>query len=200
MGPFIAFALARRIAGSERFQQRIGAARGRGSDVVEPVDGELVVAPESTVLRIKLLRVLVVLIGLSVAAWIGGLLVARRLTIGDEDSDEFQLAIIMGGKESHSHAAHLKSATAITCLGGMALDLREATLDASGASLELRTTIGGIEVRVPQSWAVEVDQETVGEALEVDVTSPEDLPEDAPKLRIHAVTRMGGGLITARKD
>jgi len=64
----------------------------------------------------------------------------------------------------------------------------------------LRTTMGGIEVRVPQSWAVEVDQETLGEALEVDVTSPEDLPEDAPRLRIHAVTRMGGGLITARKD
>jgi hypothetical protein len=196
----IAFALARRISESERFQEKIRAARGRGSDVAEQVDGELVVAPEGTVLRIKLLRVLVVLIGLSVAAWIGGLLVARRLTIGDEDSDEFQLAIIMGGKESHSHAAHLKSATVITCLGGMALDLREATLDASGASRELRTTIGGIEVRVPQSWAVEVDQETVGEALEVDVTSPEDLPEDAPKLRIHAVTRMGGGLITARKD
>ena len=40
----------------------------------------------------------------------------------------------------------------------------------------------------------------LGEALEVDVTAPEDLPEDAPKLRIHAVTRMGGGLITAMKD
>jgi hypothetical protein len=200
MGPLIAFALARRIVGSQRFQERIRAARGRGSDVVEPVDGELIVAPEGTILRIKLLRPLVVLVGVSVAAWITGLLVARRLTIGDEDSDEFQLAVIMGGKESHSRAAHLKSATVITCLGGMALDLREATLDPSGASLELRTTMGGIEVRVPQSWAVEVDQETLGEALKVDVNSPEDLPEDAPELRIHAVTRMGGGLITARKD
>jgi hypothetical protein len=201
MGPFIAFALARRIFGSERFQERFRAARGRGSDAVEPDDSELVVlAQEGTILRIRLLRGLVVLVGLSVAAWITGLLVARRLTIGDEDSDEFQLAIIMAGKEFHSHAAHLKSATAITCLGGMALDLREATLDPNGASLELRTTMGGIEVRVPRSWAVEVDQETLGEALEVDVTSPEDLPEDAPKLRIHAVTRMGGGLITARKD
>jgi hypothetical protein len=200
MGPFIAIALARRIFGSERFQERFRAARGRGSAVAGPDDGELVLAQEGTILRTKLLQALVVVIGLSVAAWIGGLLVARRLTIGDEDSDEFQLAIIMGGKESHSRAAHLKSATAITCLGGMALDLREATLDPSGASLELRTTMAGIEVRVPQSWAVEVEQETVGGALEVDVTSPEDLPEDAPKLRIHAVTRMGGGLITARKD
>jgi len=200
MGPFIAFALARRVFGSERFQKRVGAARGRGSDVVGPDDGELVLAQEGTILRIKLLQALVVLVGLSVAAWITGLLVARRLTYGDEDSEDFQLATVMGGKQFASRAVHLKSATAITCLGGMALDLREATLDPGGASLELQTTMGGIEVRVPQSWAVEVDQETLGEALEVDVTSPEDLPEDAPRLRIHAVTKMGGGLITARKD
>ena len=200
MGPFIAFALARRIFGSETFQRRFRAGRGSSGDVEESDDGELVLAEEGTILRIKLLQALVVLVGISVAAWISGLLVARRLTIGDEDSDEVQLAIIMGGKEFHSRAVHLKSATAITCLGGMALDLREAALDPSGANLELRTTMGGIEVRVPQSWAVEVDQETVGEALEVDVTSPDDLPEDAPRLRIHAVTRMGGGLITAKKD
>jgi hypothetical protein len=200
MAPFIALALARRIFRSESFRQRVRAARGQGSDLMGPDDGELVLAQEGMTLRIKLLRALVVFVGLSVAAWIMGLLVAQRLTHGDEDSDEFQLAVVMGGKEFGSRAAHLKSATAITCLGGLALDLREATLDPDGASLELMTTMGGIEVRVPRSWAVEVDQETLGEALEVDVTAPEDLPEDAPKLRIHSVTRMGGGLITAMKD
>jgi len=200
MGPFIAFTLARRISGSESFRKRVRAARGCDKGMVESDHGEAVLAPEGTILRIKLLRVLVVFVGLSVAAWITGLLVAQRLTYGAEDSDEFQSAVIMGGKESRSRAPQLKSATAITCLGGMALDLREATLDPSGASLELRTTMGGIEVRVPPSWAVEVDQETLGGALEVDVTSQDDLPEDAPKLHIHAVTRMGGGLITARRD
>jgi len=106
----------------------------------------------------------------------------------------------MGGKEFHSHAAHLKSGTAITALAGLALDLREATLDPAGASLELQTAMGGIEVRVPQHWVVEVDQEAVVGALEVDVTAPEELPDDAPKLHIHAVTRAAGGVITARTD
>jgi len=57
--------------------------------------------------------------------------------------------------------------------------------------------MGGLEVDVPEGWAVEVDQETLqwGQ-FDVDVTSPEDLPEDAPKLRIHSLMRMGGGLIT----
>ncbi len=202
MGTTFAFALARRIVRSQRFREGVEAAfvRGRGGDLAE-VDGVAeAYEGQGTTVRSRLVWALVVFVGLSVAGWITGLLIARRLTKGDESSDEFRVAAIMGGKEFHSHASHLKSGTAITSLGGMELDLREATLDPTGASLELRTTMGGIEVRVPQHWVVEVDQETVGGALEVDVPLPEELPDDAPRLHIHAVTRMGGGLVTARKD
>jgi hypothetical protein len=73
-----------------------------------------------------------------------------------------------------------------------------AMLDDMRPMLELRTTMGGIEVRVPHDWSVEVDQEVLAGGLEVDVTPPEQLPADAPKLRIHAVTRMGGGLVTSK--
>lgn len=139
-------------------------------------------------------------LGATTAAWISGLMLARKLTRGDEGSDDFQLATIMGGREFHSHARQLRSGTVITSLGGIELDLREATLDPSGADLELRTTMGGIEVRVPQYWVVEVDQDALGGQLEVDVAAAADLPDDAPRLHIHAVTRMGGGLVTARTD
>jgi len=202
MGTMFAFALARRIVRSQRFREAIKAAfgRGRGGELADIDAGAEAHEGERASLRSRMTRALVVFAALSVASWITGLLVARKLTSGDEGSDEFRLASIMGGKEFHSHAAHLKSGTAITSLGGMELDLREATLDPSGASLELRTTMGGIEVRVPQYWVVEVDQETVGGALEVDVPLPEELPDDAPRLHIHAVTRMGGGLITSRND
>jgi len=202
MGAVFAFALARRIVGSQRFREGVRAAfaRGPGGDAMEHDDGSVEVERQGASLRSRMTRALVVFVALSVAGWITGLLIARKLTSGDESSDEFRLASIMGGKEFHSHASHLKTGTAITSLGGMELDLREATLDPTGASLELRTTMGGIEVRVPQYWVVEVDQETVGGALEVDVPLPEELPDDAPKLHIHAVTRMGGGLITSRED
>jgi hypothetical protein len=143
------------------------------------------------------LRALTVFLGVSVAAWVASLIVSSKLTRGDESSDDFQVATIMNGAEFHSHAANLKSGTVITVMGGVRIDLRGATLDPAGASLELSTMMGGLEVDVPEGWAVEVDQETLqwGQ-FEVDVTSPEDLPEDAPKLRIHSNMRMGGGLIT----
>lgn len=149
-------------------------------------------------MRNRLLGAIVVFVALSVAARIAAVIVSRRLTLGDESSDEFRTATIMNGKEFHSHAEHLRSGTAITSLGEMALDLTEATLDPAGASLELDTTMGGIEVRVPVYWSIEIDQEARGGGLEVDVPLAEDLPEDAPKLHIHAVTRMGGGQVTAK--
>jgi hypothetical protein len=145
----------------------------------------------------RVLRALTVFLGVSVAAWVASLVVSSKLTRGDESSDDFQVATIMNGAEFHSHAANLKSGTVITIMGGVRIDLRGATLDPSGASLELNTMMGGLEVDVPEDWAVEVDQETEqwGQ-VEVNVTSPQDLPEDAPRLRIHSVLRMGEGLIT----
>ncbi len=149
-------------------------------------------------MRDRRLRIFVVLLSVQVAAFIFGLVVSKKLTRGDESSDDFRLASIMGGKEFSSHAAHLRSGTAIACMGGIQLDLRGATLDPAGASLELKTMMGGIEVIVPEDWAVDVDEDVLGGQLEVKVTPSEDLPEDAPKLHVHAVTRIGGTQVTAK--
>jgi hypothetical protein len=58
--------------------------------------------------------------------------------------------------------------------------------------------MGGIQVIVPEDWAVEVDQKSLAGGFDVKVTPPEDLPDDAPKPHVHAVTRMGGGLVTTK--
>jgi hypothetical protein len=50
---------------------------------------------------------------------------------------------------------------------------------------------------VRDDWAVEVEQEGQG-GFEVDVTAPEDLPDNAPRLRIHAINRLGGGQVTTK--
>jgi hypothetical protein len=139
-----------------------------------------------------------VFMGISVTAWVTSLVISTRLTRGDESSDDFRVATIMNGGEFSSHAANLRSGTAITIMGGVRIDLRDATLDPSGASLELKTVLGGLEVLVPEDWAVEVEQEVSGGDSKVNVTPIEELPEDAPRLRIHAVMRLGGAEITAK--
>ena len=146
----------------------------------------------------KLKRTLIWIVVAQVVGWVVGQIITKRMTKGDEASDEFQVAAIMGGKKFESHAQDLKSGAAITSMGGIELDLRDATLDSDGAILELKTTMGGIQVIVPEDWAVDVDQKSLAGGFDVKVTPPENLPEDAPKLHIQAVTRMGGGLVTTK--
>jgi len=146
----------------------------------------------------KLKKALMWIVAAEVAGWIVGQMIAKRMTKGDEASDEFQIAAIMGGKKFESHARDLKSGAAITSMGGIEIDLRDATLDSDGARLELKTTMGGIQVIVPEDWAVDVDKKSLAGGFDVKVTPLEDLPEDAPKLHVHAVTRMGGGSVTTK--
>lgn len=146
----------------------------------------------------KLKQVIMWIVIAQVVGWIVGQMIAKRMTKGDGASDEFQVAAIMGGKKFESHARDLKSGAAITSMGGIEIDLRDATLDSDGARLELKTTMGGIQVIVPNDWAVDVHKKSLAGGFDVNVTPLEDLPEDAPKLHVHAVTRMGGGLVTAK--
>jgi predicted membrane protein len=149
-------------------------------------------------MRHMLIRVLTILLGVSVVAWVASLVISMKLNHGDERSDDFRVATIMNGGEFSSHASSLRSGVAITVMGGARIDLRGATLDPAGATLELNTFVGGLEVLVPEDWAVEVEDQAVGGDIKVNVASLEDLPEDAPRLRIHAVLRMGAAEITAK--
>jgi predicted membrane protein len=149
-------------------------------------------------MRGKLVRIVLWMFAAQIAAWIVGQIISKKMTRGDEGSDDFQIAAICGGKQFHSHAMHLKSGTVIASMGGIDLDLSNATLDPAGAELDLKATMGGVQVTVPEDWAVEVDEKSALGGFEVNVTPPEALPENAPRLLIHAVNRMGGGLVTTK--
>jgi predicted membrane protein len=144
----------------------------------------------------KLRRVLIAFLAVQVAGWVIGRMAARRLEKGDEDSDEFRIAAIMGGRSFHSHASRLSSGEVIAGMGGIDLDLRDATLDPRGATLDLNAVMGGIQVIVPEGWVIDLDAEGVGGRVDTNVTPADELPGDAPRLRIHAVTRMSGALVT----
>ena len=69
----------------------------------------------------KLIRALLWIFAAQVAGWIVGQIIAKKMTKGDETSDEFQVATIMGGKKFESHAKDLKSGVVITSMGGIDL-------------------------------------------------------------------------------
>lgn len=144
----------------------------------------------------KLRRVLAVVVAAQVGTWFAARSAARRLEKGDEDSDEFRIAALMGGRSFHSHASRLSSAEVIAGIGGIDLDLRDAMLDPAGATLDLNAVMGGIQVVVPEGWAIDLDADGVGGRVDTNVTPEAELPGDAPRLRIHATTRFSGALVT----
>ena len=137
--------------------------------------------------------VIVVLGGL----WAAGQVLARRRTVGDATSDEFELAVYFGGAERTSTAVSLRHGVVRVCCGGVDLDLRQATLDPSGATLELSPLWGGVNVTVPRAWRVLVEDRSRLGGVDARVTPPEELLDDAPLLRVLVGARMGGVAIRA---
>ena len=131
------------------------------------------------------------------ALWAAGQALARRRTIGDAASDEFELAAYFGGAERTSTATSLRRGVVRVCCGGVDLDLRGAVLDPEGATLELSPLWGGINVRVPRTWRVIVDDRSTLGGVDARVTPPAELPDDAPVLHVVASARLGGVALKA---
>jgi hypothetical protein len=136
-----------------------------------------------------------VLTGLAVCVTRGVL--TRRLTVGDSESDEFSLAAVIGGAERASTATALRRGRVVAVVGGVDLDLRKAKLDPAGAELLLEAYVGGVQVRVPNEWRVDIETDSTGGGVEAKVAEPDDLPADAPNLRVKIVARLGGAVVTA---
>lgn len=125
---------------------------------------------------------------------------ARQLFLGygDESSDDFELVTIMQGKQFRSRAHRLWSGRTSTVMGGLELDLCDATLGAEGADLTVATVMGGTALRVPDTWLVEIDGTPVIGGHTNRTTPSVTLPPDAPRLRVHAHTYLGGLDVVAR--
>jgi hypothetical protein len=145
----------------------------------------------------KLARALFWFVALNTLAWAGGRFVGKRLSSGDASSDEFTLVTIYGGDSFASQATALRGGRAVVVMGGLMLDLRDAVLDDSGAHVTLEVTMGGAMVRVDDAWRVTVDEELAAAEVQVDVSSPEMLPAEAPQLHLRVIARAGGVTITS---
>jgi predicted membrane protein len=146
--------------------------------------------------RSSLLRLLLGLVLVSVASR----LIAKRMTTGDDESDEFRIATIIGGEEFDSRAAGLRAASVFALIGGAQVDLREASLDPDGATLDVTAIVGGLQVLVRPEWAVEVESHGLLGGVDHKLTDVADLPADAPSLHVTTRTWLGGVQITNGSD
>jgi Cell wall-active antibiotics response 4TMS YvqF len=114
---------------------------------------------------------------------------------GDEESDEVALVAIFDGIDLKSRARAFRGGTMLAWYGGIAVDLREATL-ADDARLSVHSLFGGVAIRVPPDWRVESRARAI--AGGVDVKMPASGDSDAPTLTIEGRALFGGIAVGAR--
>jgi predicted membrane protein len=73
-----------------------------------------------------------------------------------ESSGQVNLFNVMGGGEYRVRTKDFRGGYVTALLGGFQLDLTEADIAESEATLDVTTILGGGEIRVPERWAVVV--------------------------------------------
>lgn len=80
----------------------------------------------------------------------------REATRGGEGAEpELSAVAVMGGLKRSNRSRSFRGGDLTAIMGGCEIDLRQAALAGEEAVLDVFAFWGGIEIRVPESWAVE---------------------------------------------
>lgn len=124
---------------------------------------------------------------------LGVRLVARarpRGWAGDDGGGEVSAVAVMAGVKRASRASDFRGGDLVAVMGGCEIDLRQAAVTGEEAAIDVIAVWGGIEIRVPESWAV------TGKVLPIlgsfeDKTHP-PAGEVGGRLLVRGVAVMGG--------
>lgn len=73
-----------------------------------------------------------------------------------DSSPTLNLFTMLGAVEHKNNSKAFSGGEASAVMGGIELDLRDATMSDTGAELQIFAFMGGIEIKIPQDWSVEV--------------------------------------------
>ncbi|MEO5964872.1 MAG: hypothetical protein ABIR11_05350 [Candidatus Limnocylindrales bacterium] len=125
--------------------------------------------------------------------------IKRRDVVAQEpDADEVDLVASFGPLDFRSTASAFRGGRVETWFGGGVVDLRQATLDPMGATLEVNALFGGGNLVVPEDWNVETHISGIGGVG--DGRTKLDRGPDAPTLRLEGTAIFGGWGITSSPE
>ena len=113
--------------------------------------------------------------------------IGSRSTTSDDSISSFNF---FSGSNLASDSSSFEGGRIGAVFGGAEVDLRRASL-APGATLDVFTMFGGVDITVPQGWRVDINGIPIFGGFE-NATSKDSLPADAPRLRIDATLLFGG--------
>ncbi len=119
----------------------------------------------------------------------------RVAELQDPAADEIDLVASFAPLEFHSESGAFRGGTVTTWFGGGTVDLRDAVLDPTGATIHTSSLFGGGNLVVPEAWNVETN--VVGIGGVGDGRPKVERSADAPTLRLEGTAIFGGWGITS---
>lgn len=135
----------------------------------------------------------------------GHMVPSLRQMTGEQGGDRISLSI-MGGTEKQGDWLCAPGHVSLALMGGNEIDLRHARLGSRETTIYAVAVMGGIDIIVPEDMRVISDGVGImggfGFETDKDVSlRHQDLPADAPVIRIRGVALMGGvTIIRKRRD
>lgn len=97
---------------------------------------------------------------------------------------------ILGGSQRRVVSNAFQRAEVTAFMGGGKLDLRDATMAPGGAVVDVMAVMGGFEVLIPPTWAVDVDVTPIMGGCDDKTQAPTS--SAAPRLKVRGFAMMGG--------
>jgi predicted membrane protein len=120
----------------------------------------------------------------------GASLIFRGRTDTDlDDRSRVRGFAFMSGQSIKSSSPDFAGGDLSAIMGGFEIDLRDATIQGSETTLEVFALMGGIELRIPESWALQSDVICLLGGIENATAAPTGAPHT---LRVKGLVLMGG--------
>jgi hypothetical protein len=107
------------------------------------------------------------------------------------DDDRLNRQVTFSGLDCRIESQAWKGGELSVTGGGVELDLRYARLDPEGALLDVRVVMGGVDIRVPDTWQIKCDVTPLLGGAD-DTTRSTQGSTTAPVLRVVGTVTLGG--------
>ena len=143
----------------------------------------------------RLIKPLLFLAAVQVVNTVLGILLKSRFLSQQIGEGEINAVAVSGGAEEKVTSTDFRGGYLRAVMGGVELDLTEATIEDPPATIELTIVMGGAQIAVPEGWKVRVDAGTIAGG----VHSALGDDEEPPDLVLTGKIVMGGVLITPKE-
>ncbi|HSC86886.1 MAG TPA: hypothetical protein VLC09_06430 [Polyangiaceae bacterium] len=128
--------------------------------------------------------------GVSYGAWRSSSCGQTPTSVSPGDGEPLRIHLTMSGREDRFQGRTFAGGSIRCVMAGYQLDLRDCELRGDSVVLDVDCFMGGIELRVPATWRVDVDVDTVVGGLDNATRCPN--PETAPRLIVRGKLVLSG--------